>query len=121
MNQSGPTFDVPGSSYQGNDNYFDHVQYREGWSYLGRTIGAPFIMPQNEVQSSARIGQFFPNNRLKMACVGANGQVSNVLNWIIRLAYSQNYGTYSASYPIIFDQVSALASVRWRLPRPIGT
>lgn len=121
MNQSGPTFDLLNSTYQGNDNYFNHGQYREGWSYLGRTIGTPFIMPQRDVQPAAKGALFFPNNRVQMAYLGANGQVGNALNWTFRFAYSRNYGTFSTSYSVPYNQLSALASVQWLLPRLTNT
>lgn len=117
MNQSGPTFDLANSSYQGNDNYFDHGQYREGWSYLGRTIGTPFIMPQSDVKAAAKGSLFFPDNRVSTGYLGASGQVGKDLNWTFRLSYSRNYGTFSTPYPSPFGQLSALASVQWLLPR----
>ena len=122
MDQSGPTFDLPNNSkYQGNDNYFNHGQYIEGWTYLGRTIGTPFLMPQNEVRPNARGPQFFPNNRVQMVYLGANGQVGNLLSWTFRLSYSQNYGTFSVPYPMSYGQLSALAGVQWQLPQMAGT
>ena len=121
LNQSGPTFDVPGSQYQGNDNYFNHGQYREGWSYLGRTIGTPFIMPQRDVQSAAKGNVFFPNNRVAMGYLGANGQAGKALAWSFRLSYSQNYGTFSNPYPVPYGQLSALASVQWLMPQLVNT
>lgn len=122
MDQSGPTFDLPyTANYQGNDNYFNHGQYIEGWSYLGHTIGTPFLMPQNEVQSAAKGPQFFPNNRVQMGYVGANGQLNNALNWTFRLSYSRNYGTFTVPYPVPYGQLSTLISVHWQLPRLAGT
>jgi hypothetical protein len=121
MNQSGPTFDVPGSTYQGADNYFNHGQYREGWSYLGRTIGTPFIMPEGDVLPANRRIQYFPNNRVNMGYLGANGQVKNGLDWTLRLSYSRNYGTFARPYPTPYGQFSALASIQRPLPRLSNT
>ena len=116
INQSGPSFDLPDSPYQGSDNYFDHGQYREGWSYLGRTIGTPFIIPQGDVQTAAKGAVFFPNNRVNMGYLGANGQAGKDLNWTVRLAYSRNYGTFSTPYPVAYGQLSTMASAQWLLP-----
>lgn len=122
LNQSGPTFDLPGqSTYQGNDNYFNHGQYIEGWTYQGRTIGTPFLMPPNELRSAARGPQFFANNRVQMVYLGTNGQAGDLLSWAFRLSYSRNYGTFTVPYPTPYGQVSALANVRYRLPRLAGT
>lgn len=120
MDQSGPAFDYS-ASYQGDDNYFNHGQYQQGWSYLGRTIGTPFVMPYSEVSAGAGGGGFFPNNRIKMGYVGAMGPVGTRLNWTLRLAYSRNYGTYTTAYETPLDQFSGLASLQWRLPRCAGT
>ena len=117
LNQSGPTFDVPGSAYQGDDNYFDHGQYRQGWSYLGRTIGTPFIMPQSDVETTAKGAVFFPNNRVVMGYLGASGQAGKALDWTFRLSFSRNYGTFSDPYPVAYGQLSALANVQWLMPR----
>ncbi len=121
MDQSGPTFDLPNSHYQGDDNYFNHGQYREGWSYQGRTIGTPFIMPQSNVQTSAKGTVFFPNNRVQMGYLGAGGQVGSALSWTFRLSCSRNYGTYSNPYPVPYNQLSALASVQFVLPQLVKT
>lgn len=120
MSQSGSVFDLT-SNYQGRDNYFNHTQYREGWSYLGRTIGTPFIGPQRELQPSVQGAQFFPNNRVKMIYAGAEGQLGHAIDWTLRLSFSQNYGTYNDPYDPPADQFSALVSARWRLPRLAGT
>ncbi|MFD2937362.1 capsule assembly Wzi family protein [Spirosoma flavum] len=120
MDQSGATFDLT-SSYQGEDNYFNHGQYREGWSYLNNTIGTPFIMPQGAVQTAAKGAAFFPNNRLKMVYLGASGQVGRGLAWTVRFSYSLNYGTYSNPYPVAYDQFSALANVQLLLPKLAST
>ncbi|QJD77305.1 capsule assembly Wzi family protein [Spirosoma rhododendri] len=119
-NQSGSTFDY-NAKYQGADNYFDHGQYIQGWSYMGRTIGTPFIMPQNEVVPTARTSQFFPNNRVQMGYVGAAGQLGSGVDWTVRLSYSRNYGTFSEPYLPSLDQFSALVSAQWHLPRMAGT
>ena len=115
MDQSGAFFDLS-SAYQGEDNYFNHGQYQQGWSYLGRTIGTPFIMPQGELQPEARGGSFFPNNRLKMAYLGASGQAGKGLAWTFRLSYSRNYGTYSSPYAAPKGQLSGLLNLHWQLP-----
>ena len=61
MNQAGRTFDIPGSRFKGGDNYFNHGQYIEGWSYFGRSIGTPLFVPDRDLASSLN-GYFFPSN-----------------------------------------------------------
>ena len=120
LHQSGSTFDVPGSSYQGADNYFNHGQYREGWSHLGRSIGTPFLAPGGELLPSARSNVFFPNNRVQAWYAGAAGTWAGV-TCTARLAYSLNYGTFSAPYSTPPGQFSGLLSAQLPLPSLPGT
>ena len=116
-NQSGPTFDVPNSRYQGGDNYFNHGQYREGWSYLGRSIGTPFIAPAGELRTDAQTPQFFSNNRVRMWYVGAGGWIFKRFTWTTRLAYGQNYGTFAYPYATVRNQFSGLLTAQIPLQR----
>jgi hypothetical protein len=121
-NQSGPTFDQA-ARYQGADNYFNHSQYREGWSYQGRTIGTPFIAPYNELSTKAvgEGGSFFPNNRLVAWYVGGEGAFRKGPTLTARLSYSRNFGTYSQYFSERFYQFSSLLSARWPLDRRAST
>lgn len=110
LDQSGATFMVPGSRYQGMDNYFNHAQYRQGWSYFGRGIGTPFIAPIADLRPAVQqqSGFFFPNNRVSIWYVGARGLLLNRIGLTVRAAYSRNYGTFGSGYNPPVDQVSAL-------------
>ena len=120
MNQSGPTFDFS-ARFQGADNYFNHSQYREGWSYLGRSIGSPFVAPGTTLRADARKSQFFPNNRVEAGYVGARGRFGQRAAWTTRLAYSRSYGTYSEPYATSFGQFSGQITTQWTLTRWPGT
>ena len=105
--QSGDTFYIPGSTYQGGDNYYNHSQYTEGWSYFNRTIGTPFIAPGQDFDKSSVLanGQFFPNNRVNMWYVGIQASYRKT-TFLLRTSYSKNYGTFReppASYPTQFS------------------
>jgi hypothetical protein len=113
-NQSGDTFDQT-ARYQGADNYFNHSQYREGWTYQGRTIGTPFIAPYTELAPDVANlgGSFFPNNRLTAWYTALEAAFYKGPTIQTRLAYSRNLGTFSKPYPHPFDQFSASVAVRW--------
>ncbi|WP_345244813.1 capsule assembly Wzi family protein [Nibrella saemangeumensis] len=119
LDQSGSTFYVPNSIYQGRDNYFNHAQYIEGWSYKGRTIGTPFIAPyldfRPETQQAG--GGFFPNTRVEVWYVGAEGRLLNQLTWRLRTSYSRNYGIFAQPYLSVIEQFSSLLSAQITLPR----
>jgi Capsule assembly protein Wzi len=116
-NQSGPVFDQT-LRYQGRDNYFNHSQYIEGWSYRNRTIGTPFIAPRTEFSTTVNNyigGGFFPNNRLVAWYAGAGGAFRRGPSFILRASYSRNFGTYNQPYPQPFHQFSSLLSAQWHL------
>ncbi|MCK8493523.1 capsule assembly Wzi family protein [Spirosoma sp. RP8] len=121
-NQSGPTFDQT-ARYQGGDNYFNHSQYKEGWTYRGKTIGTPFLAPYTTLaEPVANLGgSFFPNNRVVAWYTGMEGVFRHGPSLKVRLSYSRNFGTFNQSYPHPFHQFSALASAQWSLSRRLGT
>ncbi|WP_375444079.1 capsule assembly Wzi family protein [uncultured Fibrella sp.] len=116
--QSGDTFDFK-RRFQGRDNYFNHGQYVQGWSYQGRTIGTPFIAPRTtftQVVNANEGGGFFPNNRLVMWYAGAQAQVKTVY-LTARVAWSRNFGSYDQAFPVVYQQTSAMLAGQGRLPR----
>ncbi|AQG82681.1 capsule assembly Wzi family protein [Spirosoma montaniterrae] len=122
-NQSGPTFDLS-ARFQGQDNYFNNSQYREGWSYRVRTIGTPFIMPGTDLAPAVAglsSAGFFPNNRLITWYAGLNGAFRNGPTLTVRASHSRNFGMYKRPYPAVFRQFSGLLSAQWPLGRRAGT
>ena len=116
MNQSGNEFDVPGQYYKGDDNYYNHGQYTEGYSYFRRTIGTPFIMPARDI-AIPNPQVFYPNNRL-MAFYGAfNATLAGRTTVQGRFSYSQNYGQLRTPYPTTVEQFSGMFQARVPLPR----
>ena len=116
-NQSGPIFDRA-TRYQGRDNYFNHSQYREGWSYQGRTLGTPFIAPRSNFSPTVNAftgGGFFPNNRLVAWYIGAGGAFRHGPTLTVRAAHSRNFGSFNQPYPRPFRQFSTLLSAQWPL------
>ncbi|WP_428665033.1 capsule assembly Wzi family protein [Runella sp.] len=122
LNQSGAVFD-PSAQYQGTDNYFNHGQYIEGWSYLKHTLGTPFIAPgstlKTEVQDRFK-GFFFPNNQLKVWYVGSAWTLGNNVNITTRSSFSQNFGSFSYIYTPALQQFSHLLSAQIILPKVKG-
>lgn len=117
--QSGDTFDF-NRHFQGRDNYFNHGQYRQGWSYQGRTIGTPFIAPRTTFTQSVNAnegGGYFPNNRLVMWYAGVEILVKQTVRLTARVAWSRNFGGYDQPYAPPYQQVSAQLTGQGRLPR----
>ena len=99
LDQSGSTFYVQGSSYQGADNYFNHLQYPQGWSYKGTVIGTPFNVPAKDIVPSKQMSSlYFPSTRVNMWYAGLQGSYKRSL-FTVRGSYSRNYG--GPNYPFL--------------------
>ncbi len=115
--QSGTEFYIPGSKYQGADNYFNHTQYSEGWSYKGRTVGTPFIIPGKDMDQSKLVNpRYFPNNRVHVWYAGAQANAGRALALTLRLSYSRNFGTPGADFDPPRGQFSGVLGAQYRLP-----
>lgn len=108
--QSGAGFDLPGTHFKGNDNYFDHAQYKEGWSYFGKGMGTPFLPPNSELKEKYW-GEFFPDNRVIVYHVGLEGVISKAIQWRTKLSYSANFGTNNRPFNPTAKQFSYLLDV----------
>ena len=110
--QSGAGFNVPGTHFKGNDNYFDHAQYREGWSYFGKGMGTPFLPATSEInQKDYGGGEFFSDNRVVVYHAGLEGTVSKAIQWRTKISYSHNFGTHNRPFEPTAKQFSYLLMV----------
>nr|WP_293833169.1 capsule assembly Wzi family protein [uncultured Arsenicibacter sp.] len=118
LNQSGPTFD-PAAQYQGGDNYYNHSQYREGWTYQGLTLGTPFLFPNTNLsQYAAGLGgPYFPNNRVTAWYLALDGVIAGGPSLMFKASLSRNRGTFNRPYPEPLPQLSAYTAIRWPLNR----
>lgn len=108
--QGGPEFVIEDPKRRGRTNNFNHSQYRDGWTYLGRTIGTPFFSQAGEVRSDlARTP--ITNNRVSLVHLAASGSVNQRIIWLLKLSFSQNFGTYDFTYPASLGQFSGLVQV----------
>lgn len=96
--QGGDTFVDSDPNKRGRDNYFNHGQYRDGWSTYGRTIGTPFIAPATDLPARFPGSPFTNNNRVRVYHVGLSGQLGARVGFIGKFSYSQNAGTYDAPF-----------------------
>ncbi|CCG98625.1 hypothetical protein FAES_0614 [Fibrella aestuarina BUZ 2] len=120
--QTDDTFDFK-ARFQGADNYFNHAQYRQGWSYRQRTIGSPLMVPVTELGPTAASYEnsgFFPNNRL-IAWYGAvQGGFTRGPSFTLRGSFSRGFGTFAKPYPTPTEQVSASLALQWPISRASG-
>lgn len=101
MYQSGPIYgeawdedgnDITpeGVSKMGNDNYFNNLEYRSGWTHHGRTIGNPLFFAARRASDGVVYG--VSNNRLKAHHLALAGRLFHVSPYRVMLTYSRNYG-----------------------------
>lgn len=113
-NQSGPYFSAPGQNFKGADNYYNHSQYLEGWSYYGQTIGTPFIVPRPDLASTSEQGEFyFPNNRTVVGYTAFDALLGKRIMVQGRFSYSRNFGTYSTPFLAVENQFSGLLTANF--------
>ncbi|MCY7350327.1 MAG: SPOR domain-containing protein [Cytophagaceae bacterium] len=123
MSQGGADHDGNLPLKRGRDNYFNHGQYRDGWSYFGRTLGTPFITANGELRNDlpAAGGGFTSNNRVRVWHLGLAGRLSEAISFSGKVSYSQNAGTYDVAYSPERNQWSAYLSCATNLAFLEGT
>jgi hypothetical protein len=92
--QGGESWSVPRPS--GAEDYYNHYQYLNGWSYQGVGIGNPFISSRTYTMEGlpSYPYQYFINNRVIAFHFGYEGSIHK-WDFILKTSYTLNYGTYS--------------------------
>jgi hypothetical protein len=108
---------------RGKDDYFNNGQVRDGWSYYGRTIGTPFIPPTNDtVWKYPNYSNFMTsNNRVAVFHLGIQGKLFQRVDWLSKLSYSSNSGTYDLPIYPHANQFSGLLAFQSRIKLMGGT
>jgi hypothetical protein len=106
--QGGDVFVIEDPKRRGRDDYFNHSQFIDGWTYFGRTIGTPFFTTQQEARSSLPPRYGIANNRVSVFHVGLSALALNKIGLNARLSFSRNAGTYQIPYTSLPTQFSGL-------------
>jgi len=89
---------------------FNHQQYFDGWSYNQRTIGTPFLTPEQNLRNENQLfnGNVFVNNNRIWAFYGALLNQIGTINFSNKLSFSRNFGNTSLLGRVIqpVDQIS---------------
>jgi hypothetical protein len=117
MSQGGPIFG-PTNFTRGNDNYFNHQQYYDGWSYQRRIIGTPFIVnhADTKITTPYNTYEIATNNRLRAYHLGFQGYIGKNIKFSSKLSLSHNYGNYNFSYSNPAKQFSGLFQLSGQIP-----
>ena len=111
--QGGSIWDL--ATILGRDNYFNHGQVRDGWSYYDRTIGTPFIPPTTDTYWKWPAYFFTSNNRVMVLHAGLQGTLFQKVIWQTKLSYSNNSGTYDLPFSNSPKQFSGILSLQTNL------
>ena len=98
----------------GNDNYFNNYVYESGWTYFGKTIGSPLLLPNAPIDG---ITHGIAQNRVLSYHVAFKGYLNNSIAYKTNLTYSNyplaiNKDQFSTSFECIVPQT--------KLPFEIG-
>lgn len=93
--QGGPEFVIDDPKRRGRDDYFNHAQFIDGWTYFGRTIGTPFLTPAAEIQ---RGSYGIANNRVSAGHLGLSAVLFGTVDVIAKASYSINAGRYPVPF-----------------------
>ncbi len=110
MSQGGDMFvsgkDTPGQ-LRGRDNYFNHAQYRDGWTYKGQVIGTPLI--QSLYRSWSDPEYQIDNNRVEMFQWALAGTLPLEIQYVLKGNHSTSMGTYQFPFKALTQSSFLLA------------
>ncbi len=117
--QGGPEFVIDDPKRRGKVDYFNHSQFRDGWSYRAQTIGTPFINPALGPNGEVPYGGFTNNNRVQVVHIGVSGAVpldglslfDGPITYETKLSFSRNLGTYNVPFKTARQQFSGIATI----------
>jgi hypothetical protein len=117
--QGGPEFVIADPKRRGKVDYFNHSQFRDGWSYRAVTIGTPFINPAIGPKNEPPYGGFTNNNRIHVFHLGVAGSIplegfdflNGPITYETKLSFSRNFGTYNVPFRMPKQQFSGIATV----------
>lgn len=97
--QSG-TFNRDSTGFEtgGNDNYFNHFIYRNGWTFHGMTVGTPLITSPRFRGNNFHKWDNLRNNKSKGIHGGISGRFYN-LHYLIKYTLHSSYGTNHFPFP----------------------
>jgi hypothetical protein len=77
---------------RGADTYYNHVNYRGGWTYQGRTLGIPLLLPAAQTPGLSENLPGIGNNIVVAHHIGFEGHLTPVVTYQVVGTYGRNYG-----------------------------
>lgn len=82
----------------GDEDYYNNFEYTHGWTYYDINVGNPLLTSRAYTRAGLinDPGDFIINNRVIAFHVGIQADYKKI-NFLAKLTYSQNYGTYGTA------------------------
>ncbi|MDR1763824.1 MAG: capsule assembly Wzi family protein [Dysgonamonadaceae bacterium] len=94
----------------GGDNYYNNVDYAEGPSYFGHTLGTPlFLSPMYNTDGSLN----FKGTRIMALHMGLEGFAASTLQYRILLTAGKNYGTHFIPFSSVKKGIASQLELKW--------
>ena len=99
----------------GNDNYYNNVDYVQGRSHFGRTMGTPlFLSP--EYNEDGRV--YFKSSRIISFHTGIEGYLTSQLQYRLLATTGQSWGRYYVPYTSVKEGFASNLDIKY-LPSKI--
>jgi len=96
----------------GSDNYYNNVDYVEGPSHFGYSMGTPlFLSPMYNTDGTVN----FKGSRISAFHLGLNGAVAKRLSYRLLFTTGSNYGTHYVPFRSIHKGFASMAELTYRL------
>lgn len=121
QSQSGSTVKIASKKYEGIDDYFNNIQYIDGWAVQDRIIGTPFITRYKDTKAEwdthlvrKNLGNMINNSLVSLYHFALLGELRSGATVEARISLSNNYGTHWKRFPGDVMQSSSL--IRFNMP-----
>ncbi|MBX2951472.1 MAG: hypothetical protein KF870_03135 [Leadbetterella sp.] len=102
-----------------SQEYLNHSQYRDGWSYQGKGLGTPAIVPYTFLINSTKV-EGFPNfsidNQVTAPALTLAGKIKNI-NYTFHSGYIISSGLLNAPRPEKLRQFTSRLTGNFPLPK----
>ena len=106
------------------NDYFNHDLYYDGWTYKGKLIGTPLAVIDRDLKENIDNkdfkGGYIANNRIYAFHIGVDGKY-RAIDYLFKLTYSDNQGTYFYPFSSPRKQVSTVLMLKKKILKAVNS